>query len=262
MRLISLIFALSLCSCVMMRSEGDQIQSDISRLKDEIATLQREQYDSLNQIDRIVKEVKLRTSMLENTTMKQNANADLDKDRLIGEVQELRGKLEETQHRLENVHQVSQKDSIVDKNTKLEFPEGKSNHFVYAKSLYDDKKYAEAIVAFAAFVKKYAEDKQFTGQAYFILGDSYYESAVKTKDKKQKEELYKNAVLTFQEVLTQIPPSSNVPEALFKVGNAMEAMGFFKDAVVFYEEIVSKHKKSSLVKAAAAKLVKLKKYKK
>ncbi|MDA0713386.1 MAG: tetratricopeptide repeat protein, partial [bacterium] len=249
MKLISLMLVLPLCSCVMMRSEGDQIQSDISRLKDQIATLQREQYDSLNQIDHIVKEVKLRTSTLENTAMKQNANADLDKDRLISEVQELRGKLEETQHRLENVNIANHQDTAVIKDSKLEFPEGKSNHFVYAKSLYDGKKYSEAIIAFTEFVKKYNDDKQFMSQAYFFLGDSYYESAVNTKGAKEKEALYKKAVLTFQDVLTQVPPSSKVPEALFKVGNAMEAMGFFKDAIVFYEEIVSKHKKSSLVKA-------------
>ena len=57
-------------------------------------------------------------------------------------------------------------------------------------------------------------------------------------------------MLSFQELLTRFPNSSNVVQALYKVGNALEAMGFSHDATVFYEEIINKHSKNSLVKFA------------
>jgi len=225
MKLMSvLILPLWLSACFVTRSEGDQLQSDLRQLKDEIAALQREQYDSLHQINHTVKDIKSRTSVLENVSFKQNADEDLEKEHLKTEVQELRGKLEETQYFLEEIKKAKDVSNLEVKESAL------------------------------------AQDK--SDDDYFSKGNELYQKAKDAKKSGEKLALYKQAVLSFQELLTRFPSSKKVPETLFKVGNSLEAMGFSKDAIVFYEEVIAKHSKSSFVKDARSKVVMLKNKKK
>ncbi len=250
-------------SCFVTRSEGDQMLADMSRIKDEIASMQRERYDSLQQVNNHIKDIKSRTSSLEKNTFKQNADTSLEKEKFVSEIQQLRGQLEETQHHLGEVQ--SSKESATagaDGVGAKDMPLDKADHFVFAKKFYDNKQYGEAIAALDSFLERFKDDKQFLNQVFFLKGDAYFEQAKNADKEADKKALYKKAVLSFQEVLTRFPNSNKVPESLYKVGNSLSGMGFPKDAAVFYEEIINKHSKSSFVKDAKAKLEKLKSGKK
>src|ERR1051325_3082151 len=80
-------------SCFLSKAEGQQRASDIDRLKNEIATLQRDQTDSEIMLDE-------RLLALENVTFKKAASEGAESEKLKKELEDLRAQLEETQKSL------------------------------------------------------------------------------------------------------------------------------------------------------------------
>lgn len=251
---------LFLPACFVTRGEGDKILQDLDQLKNEVASLQRDRQELRHALEHRMKEVNSRTAELEKFSFKQNADSGLEKERLLTELQQLRGQLEETQHKLEEIKQPppvkggEDKPSVESGDT----PANKSDHFMWAKRFYDSKQYDLAVQAFDSFIDRYKDDKQFAMQAYFLRGDSYYARTKTASSDSLRKDLYKRGILSFQEVLTRFPTSSKAAESLYKVGLSLEAMGFGKDAGAFYEEIVDKHPKSSFAADAKKRLNKSK----
>ena len=260
--MLAVVSSLLMSACFVTRSEGDLMLADMSRIKDEIASLQRERFDSLQKVNNHIKDIKARTSTLEKNNFKQSADTSLEKEKFVSEMQQLRGQLEETQFNLSEVQKAKSAAVEVPGSFSKDMPLDKADHFVFAKKLYDNKQYGEAIAAFDSFLERFKDDKQFLSQVFFLKGDAYFEQARNADKEADKKDLYKKAVLSFQEVLTRFPDSKKVPESLYKVGNSLSGMGFSKDAIVFYEEVISKHPKSAFVKDASLKLAKLKSVKK
>jgi TolA-binding protein len=249
---------LLLPGCFVTRSEGDRMLADLSELKTEVASLQRDRQDLRFLLENRMKEVNSRTSQLEKMSFKQNADTGLEKERLVTELQQLRGQLEETQHKLEEIKQAPPpKAGESEPVVQGEAPENKADHFMWAKRFYDTKQYDMAVSAFDSFLERFKDDKQFAMQAFFLRGDAYYMRAKAAGSETLRKDLYKKAVLSYQEVLTRFPSSSKAPESLYKVGMSLEAMGFGRDANAFYEEVVSKHPKSPFAADAKKRMSKL-----
>lgn len=222
-------------ACFVLRSEGEQMQQDIDQLKNEIATLQRERSDMQQRLNS-------RLQGLENTTFKRNADSGLEQNRLVTELQQLRGQLEETQHRLEDLQSAPPPKVVVPPPAPepVATTESKAELFARAKKLYDAKKYDQAIEVFDDFVEEYKDDKNLASQAYFMRGDAYFMRAKKSSKASLKKDLYKKAVLSFQEILTRYPNFKRTHDTLMKIGQSLDAMGYRKDAAVFYREAKKK----------------------
>jgi len=259
-----------LSSCVVTKAEGEQMSSDIARLKNEIATLQRERSDFVIVVEKKNGELQSRVDALENVTFKKSASENVESDRLKKEVEQLRGQLEETQKNFEDLRSAPKpEETIKDKAIvaapgalEMGAPATKKEHFDWAKKAFGEKNFNAAYLRIDSYIEKYRDDQQHGAEAHLLKGDSAVMLAKRAATEAAKKDLYKKAVVSYQELLTRYPKSTKIPEGLFKVGETLEAMGFVSDAKIFYEEITLKHTKSMFAKDAKSKLADLTKKKK
>jgi len=84
--------------------------------------------------------------------------------------------------------------------------------------------------------------------AHYELGKTY-----------QSEKKYRAALQEYIKVAEQFPKGSMVDDAYFQIGNCSMALGNLEEAEVFFNEIITNHKRSPFAKDAKAKLSEVKK---
>ena len=248
---LGIVCCLATSSCVTTKAEGEQMMADISRLKNEISTLQQDRSDLSITVDKKLESFDSRISALEDVTYRQANTESMEKERLRSEIASLRGQLEEAQRGFE---QGLKEDEMA--------PKEKEDHFTWAKAAFDEGNFSAAFVRVDSFLEKYKDDVQFGASAHLMKGDAAVELGKNENSKPAKKEYYKKAVAAYYDLLTRFPKSPRLPEAYYKVGEALETMGFTKDAKVAYEEVSKKYKKSSFAKKANQRLQALNKKKK
>jgi len=267
-------------ACVVSRAEGDALRQDTNALKDETAHLQSELAASRAKQEKLDARIaELETTL---TTLRQaDADGGVQVEKLVAEVQTLRGELEETRHELGQ--QKASVESILarppvsvaaaatapkvgdDPNKPLQIggqdvPADAKEHYAFAKRYFDDKKFGESAEAFDLFLNRHSGD-DFVDNAAFWKAESYYQLGGAASDKAAKEKAYKQAILSYQRVL-ETPKSQKADGALFKIGLSFEQLGYDEEARVFYEELLAKHPKSPLLAEAKKRLKSLKPAKK
>ena len=75
----------------------------------------------------------------------------------------------------------------------------------------------------------------------------------------QSEKKYRAALQEYIKVAEQFPKGSMVDDAYFQIGNCSMALGNLEEAEVFFNEIITNHKRSPFAKDAKAKLSEVKK---
>jgi len=279
---VSLLAAVS--GCLTTRAEGDQLRSDVSALKDETAHLQTELADARAQRE-LTKKLEARVVELEGTlsTLRQSdADGGVQIEKLVAEVQTLRGELEQARHELGEqkatvesilarppvaVATAATAPKVAEDPTKPtqiggeDVPVDAKEHYAFAKRLFDDKKFAESAEGFDLFLTRHASGNELLDNAAFWKAESYYQLGLAATDKVGKEKAYKQAILSYQRVL-ETPKSAKGDGALFKIGLSFEQLGFQEEARVFYEELLTKHPKSPLAAEGKKRLAALKPKKK
>ena len=91
----------------------------------------------------------------------------------------------------------------------------KNSLYSYAIELNRQRKYTDARGKFQEFIKKYPND-QLAGNAQYWIGETYYS----VND-------MKNAMKSFQDVLSKFPKSNKIPDAMLKIGYVQEKQGRF-----------------------------------
>jgi len=244
-------------SCFVSKAEGQLMTTDIDGLKKDVATLQRERSDSEIVQRRKQGEIDTRLLALENVVFKRAASEGSENDRIQKELEELRNQLEEMQKGMEAPKVVTPPAPADEKA-----PAGKKAHFDWAHEAFEDEKYDLAFARATSFADKYKDDKVFGAAIYMLKGDAAEALAKDATTDAAKMDYNKKALSAYQDLLTRFAKSPKVPEALFKVGETMRAMGFAKEAKVFFQEIVEKYPKSPFAKQAKAKLVQINQSKK
>lgn len=268
------LLALATSACVTTRAEGEAMRQDIAALKDEAAKTQAALNDEKAGALKRIESIDRRLAELEATlgSMRQaDADTGVQVEKVIAELQTLRGEVEEARHQLgetkQTVESILARPPVAVATTPAAtaqdkpdlriageaVPPEKQPHYDFAKKLYDDKKYAEAAEAFDLFLQRHADDAKLADNAAFWKGEAYYAHAGTLADKKQKEKVLKQAILAYQRVL-ETPKSEKSDGALLKIGQAFEQLGFKDEARVFYEELTTKHPKSPLVGEANKRL--------
>jgi TolA-binding protein len=285
LKLVVLVFACTASSaCLTTRAEGEALRQDMTTLKSDMAELQRLQGDERTAQKQKLEQMDRRVIALETTlgTLRQaDADAGVQLEKIVAEVQVLRGDIEQAKHELGetsasvqsilarppvSVSAAAQAPKVEDAGKGqtvggVEVPAEPKAHYDFAKKLFDEKKFVEAGEAFDLFLQRHASHKDLVDDAAFWKAEATFVQASAISDQKAKEKLLKQAILAYQRVL-ETPDSGKVDSALFKIGQAFEQLGFKDEAVVFYEELVEKHPKSPLVKDAKARLKALPKKKK
>ena len=268
-------------ACVVTRSEGDALRQDINALKDETANLQTEVAEARAQRDQVAR-LASRVAELETTLSvlrQSDADGGVQIEKLVAEVQILRGDLEEARHELgqqrASVESIlarppvsvsaaatAPKQDDPSRTTQVDgqdVPADAKEHYAFAKRFFDDKKFSESAEAFEIFLQRHKGE--LVDNAAFWKAESYYQLGGAAADKVGKEKAYKQAILSYQRVL-ETPNSGKADGALFKIGLSFEQLGFEDEARVFYDELQTKHPKSPLVAEAKKRLKLLKPAKK
>lgn len=266
--------ALAAAGCVTTKEEGLALRRDVDALKDEVVELQRQSADERATQTQQMTEWQTRLGGLESSLSSlRQADADhgVQMEKVIGELQILRGEIEEARYQLgetkKSVQDILERPpvavAVAAEAPKVDpppatliagesVPEDKQAHYDFAKRLFDDKKHKEALEAFELFTGKH-KGSDLQDNVWFWTGESHYNLAKSAEDEKSKEKSYKQAILSYQKVLAE-PTSNKGDGALFKIGLAFEALQFIDEAKVFYEEILTKHPKSPLVPEAQKRL--------
>lgn len=227
-------------ACIVTRSEGDQIQDTLVRLKKQNTATAAE-----------VTKLNMRLAQLEDsiTAAKQNdAQNSLGEEHFNEELQLLKGQIEEIKHEMAG----GTKNGVSSENLpeRSEPSLDKAALFEAAKELSSEKKLNEANEKYAEFIERFSDDKELLDKALFNSAENYVKLASQNKNAAQKKEQYKKSILLFQQLLTKFPKSSLTSVTLFKTGETLENMGYHSDALVFFQELVEKHKKSEFATQA------------
>ena len=277
-------FALCLAAqvgCVTTRAEGNALRSDMRMLKDEMARINRVQMDDKALVVEKLGDVSERLERTENSLRslrQQNADHGLKTEKIIAELQAVRGEVEEVRHELGKTSK-SVEDLLVrppvsvatavdappvpeasNAKPKVDWPTNEKDLFALAGKSFETGDYPASLDAVNVYLKRFKSSKAVAlDDVYFLKGEAFSALANKAPKGKGKEDALRKAVLAYQNVLTGFPKSKHAPAVLYKIGQAFESLGFKKDAAVFYEEVVAKHKKSAFVPKARSRIKAIKK---
>lgn len=245
----SLLVLLMHPACFVSREEGDRILDSLRWLKRQnnaSAATQKEELDKLNS----------RVAKLESilaTKRSADAKSSLGEERLIEDLQSVKGQIEELKHEI-SLKNENSSSSAQGSNSRKEVALERVPLFNAAKHFAQQKKFQEALDHYREFIERFNDDKELLDQALFNHASSAVELAKRSKDSNQKKQFFKDAILSYQRLLTKFPKSSLIDTTLFKTGTTLEEMGYPVDAIVFYQEIVDKHKNSEFVAPAKKRL--------
>jgi TolA-binding protein len=278
--IVSLLTAALSVGCITTKEEGLQLRSDVEIVREQVAAVKRDQDAARARMEEKLATISGRVRELEGTlrSLRQaDADSGVQMEKVIAEVQILRGELEEARFQLGET-----KKSVADimarppvevaaaaEAPKVDAPavtevDGKpvpaeaKAHLTFAQALYKEGKHSAALQAVDLFLAKHKSDKKLVDKANYLRAETLFQAAELAKDAKLKERAYRQAILAYQKVL-ESKTSKDVASAMFKIGLAFERLGYADNAIVFYETLIKEHGKSAMVKEAKKRVRALKK---
>lgn len=259
--------------CFMPREAGEHLQTEMLALRHDLGTLERRLADTQavqneqtlalkTQVDKLNKDA----ASLSHSTRLADADIGAQLERMVQDVQQLRGAIEVNAHQLGEA-QSQQSRVTQDLTAKLaalqasaaqarertsasasrKMPTGKLDLLRYGLKLIalpasrDDGRGALRDVA-----RKYRRERGVADEALFALGSSYLD-----------EKNHKAAMADLITLVEEVPGSPRQADAFYKLGLCSEQLGHQEDAVTFYNEVAHNHRKSPVFAAAKARLAAL-----
>jgi TolA-binding protein len=266
---------LILCACTgvacwVPAETGQRMQKEILALQAEMQAARKgvdEQKAALTEqmqvAEKQVEEVAAALADLRRAAHMTDADFGVQIERLIRELQDLRGTLELTEYRLGKIEgsldgegSMAERLETLEKNVAdagnkppaAEVPKDKKQLLLHARKLAKEKKVAEARGVYRDIIKRWPGEPGVTDEAYYRLGDLYYD-----------EKKFRSSLQEFIKVAEKFASGRYVDDALYKIGLCSMEIGNLEDAQIFFNEIIGNHKKSPLVRAAKGKLDEIKK---
>jgi tol-pal system protein YbgF len=258
---------LALSACWVPVDKGRQMDERIARLEaDQAATLKQLEEQRAVIRDRIAR-VDQKLVELDAASHRTGADVVASQDRLQETVTQLKGQLEEQQHRLQQSDQaVVQLRSDTEarfvalkgagaldefearkKAEALRRPTDKAAFFALAQQQEQAGERAVAKQLYEDFTKKWPTDPR-AADAWFRLGEISY-----------GEKRYRESVLAYGKVAQDFPRSDKAPDALYRTGEAMIALDLRDDARAILEDVVARYPKTTAARKATSRLADLKK---
>ena len=253
-----LLAALLLSSaCITTAQEGEEMRRDIAALKEQLS---QEQALAKVEHDRLVNENKAKAQQLQDAldqlnraSRKSGADLAVDLEKAQNDVNSVHGQLEVITHRLDVLEQqgvdrekkIQQVDALVTTHQKevdkAEHPTDKASIYALGKRKLDEGQLGRARELFTQFLRDFHGD-ELAPNAQYWLAESYY-----------SDRRYEDAQREFGKVTKEWKSSEKVPDALLKIGMSFQALGNCKNALLFYEGVISEHKSAPAAKVAREK---------
>jgi len=275
MRKLPLFCTLALSACWTSAQHGELIDQRLSALeaddqdrRKQLQDLQTQLQAQLPKMDAKLAELDEALNRLNSATHRSGADVAVRLDEMQEQMLKLRGLMDETQHRLDQLQSVAQTTaqesdrklaaalgplaladaSAQEKAQKIAVAD-RPGLFAQAFKLYSSGKPPDIDVArelFLEYLRRYPTDAQ-AGEAQFYAADCFLQA-----------KRYKEAALAFQKVPDQYPKSSKACEARYKLGVCFMGLKLRDEARAAFEETLSRCSgKVGLAKDAKARLAEL-----
>ena len=119
-----------------------------------------------------------------------------------------------------------------------------SEEFQFAKKMYDDTLYEEAIGKFREIIQKYPTSSEAESSRLYI-GNSYMEL-----------KLYNEAGKEFKHLVDAYPNSKLVPNAIYRLAESQYISGNYKDAALNYQQLINHYPQSPFSILSLQKVIK------
>lgn len=257
---------------VQLEEQSEKLESQIRQADDKLGEV-AETLDTLNRAARL-----------------SNADFGVQLERMLQELQELRGAIELADYRISRMEQQiaanatpaapaekvyaqpapavtqepkakakakspapkaskpSSKPAIAEKPKAPAKPASPREQIASARSLIKQNKFDQARGLLRQVLNGAPRQAGVHDLAHYELGKSY-----------QAEKKYRAALQEYIKVAEQFPKGAMVDDAYFQIGNCSMALGNLEEAEVFFNEIITNHKKSPFAKDAKSKLSEVKK---
>jgi TolA-binding protein len=263
----SALLALVAASGCVTSGQGEAMQRDIAALQQQqnahqktLAEQQARLEEAMQRADRKIDEMQRMIEDMHRAARSTDTDVSAQLDRLVKDVQELRGTLELVDFRLGKIEPKLEGDgSLTARVEALEkqvstpatvppppaagAPKGKKELLAYGDNLLKQGKVADARGAFREVVKQWPNDGGVADEAYYRLGETYFD-----------EKKCRSALQEYIKVVEKFAQGSYADKAYYKIGLCSVDIGNLEDAKIFFGEIVRNYKKSPLLKDAQKKL--------
>ena len=261
-----------LTACWVPVETGNLMQRDLGNLQrisqesrvsiDEQRAQLKEQ---MQRADSKIEEVAEALQTLNRAARNTDADFGVQIERLIKEVQELRGALELSDYRLRQIEKhFSEESSLITRveelekkletnqlsigstrtsTTRAKKPKSRKGLIQHAKDLTKAGKTEQARGVYREVIRKWPKTAGTTDEAYFRLGELYYQKGK-----------YRNALQEYVKIHDKFRKGAYADDAYFRIGICFMQIGELEDAQAFFQIIITDHPKSPLVKASKAKL--------
>jgi len=246
-----LLVALLCTACVTTAQEGEQMRQDIAALrtdlKKEIDTASADRQKLSNEQQQRSRALQEALDQLSRAARKSGADLAVDLEKAQNDLAQIRGMLEVSQHRLDQMDQANaERDRRIDENARfvanrqkeLEHPSDKAGLYAAARKKLDAGDTGAARQFLTEFLAKYNKD-ELAGNAQYWLGETYY-----------AEKRWNDAIVEFQKVLKDHRGSEKTPDALLKIGMSFQNQGDCKNALLFFDEVEQAYKSAPATKIA------------
>jgi TolA-binding protein len=273
-KILSVMTAACLISaCWVPLEQGHQLERDMGELRAQLLqtrkALDYQQAELSEQMERADTQIERVAGTLEDlnrAARMTDADFGVQLQRLITEVQELRGKVELAEYTIETLNQsldgegglIARVESF-EKNGKSSSRSAKTRTarapqrassstkikelLEQGLALGNEAKYDQARGIYRAILKKEPKKKGVSDLAYFQLGELYFQQG-----------RYHSALQEYIKVVEKFGSGTYADDAYYKIAMCSLSVGNLEDAQIFFNELVQNHKKSPLYKQAVAKL--------
>jgi TolA-binding protein len=257
--------AVFLPGCVT-QAEGERMKADMSAMRAQLDSVKKGIDADRDALQKAVTHAEEKTKELEDTlehfnsaARRTDADFGMQMDRLQQTVQELSGKLEESQFRLDRAEKQSASAPAAapvpavpgESHTRLPADKAQARQLVVQLlGRGDDRQHDDGKRLANELLAKWPKDEGTSDVVRFALGDRLAE-----------DKLYQKAQVEYKKVLDDFPKGSRADNAMFKIAQTFIATGQYEDAKVFLEELLRRWPKSPLAKESRIKLAELAKKK-
>lgn len=272
MRRAPILLLLASSACWVPIEQGKEMEGRIERLEGENAASGRqleEQRAVLREriatVDQKIAEVQKKLDELNATAHRTGADLSVNQDRLQDSLSRLKGLVEETQHRLDELEKAAAAlKSDVDgrfaalkgagaleewdarrKAGELKRPPDKGAFFALAQK---QEQAGEPVVArqlYEDWVKKWPTDPR-AADAWFRIGEIRF-----------GEKRYREAILAYGKVAQDFPRSDKAPDSIYRTAESMLALDLKDDAKAILQDLVARHPRTEAARKAKARLAEL-----
>jgi len=251
----------------MSLSDGKLLEADVKALQDHVASLEKQYQEEKETHTKTVERVQVLEASVDKLTQlsRQNdADANVQMERMQRLIQELGGRIEEVQFQNQQIEKkikvpqsaslptaasslpvVTLPESIHSTSSVLPLQDKKQALELVLKWLSkdDSKEHTESIRLSREFLSKWPKEENYSDVVHLALGQLY-----------MADKLYQKAMIEFKKVMDDTPKSKHIDQAIFRIGEIFIVMGYQNDARVFFEELIRRYPQSNLVKSAQDKI--------